>query len=115
MNRSRLIYRSEAEGDQGAQAAALALAQIADRELILSLTHHISALREFGGELYIGAARTKIDREHVTHAYVVGYTEKSRIRTNPPEADESHVGVEVPAPEYDEIELPDHGLAPFQG
>jgi hypothetical protein len=110
MNRSRVIHRDFAnEGSQDAQALALALAQITDREFLESLLHHVSALREFGGELYIGTARTRVYNgqpvEHndsrgsfITHAYVVGYTEKSRIKNVPEEPDEPFAAAVAPLP-----------------
>lgn len=121
MNRSRVIQRDfENEGTQDANAAALGLAQVADRGLIEALTHHLSALREFGGEVYIGAARSRVrggqllpsDAEpqkgdsFVTHAFAFGYTEKSRIKTNAAEPDEAFAETQVPEPvaEGDELD-----------
>lgn len=108
MNRSRVIYRDpNAEGSQDAQAAALALAQIVDRPMLESLIHHFSALREFGGETYIGAVRGGDSKSgHFTGAYVVGYTEKTRIKANPTEQDQSFAEVEIELPpEAEEEEL----------
>lgn len=108
MNRSRLIYRKPGwEGTDEANAAALALAQLADRELIENLIHHLSALREFGGEVHIGAARARFDDEGKqsdegqfhTYAYVIGYTEKSRVKSNVAEPDQGITQTPAPFPE----------------
>lgn len=46
---------------EGSEAAALALAQIADEETIRSFIDSLVALERFGGELYVGAYRKKFD------------------------------------------------------
>lgn len=116
MNRSRLIYRDfDGEGSQESQAYALALAQIAGPDVIESLVHHFSALHEFGGELYIGTRREEVNKGaranpqgRVTVAYVVGYTEKSRIKDNTEEPEETIEDVfipeSVPEPEPEPLE-----------
>lgn len=97
MNRSRAIPRDfEGEGSERSQQLGMALAMIADPRLLEHLIHHIGALQEFGGEVYIGTDRMRIDGEgrpvdsggsFETVAYVVGYNKTSRIRGQEREPD----------------------------
>lgn len=86
------------EGTQEAQALALALATVCDEQFLEALLHHKLSLDEFGGEVFIAAARGKFDSRgqlvehnepgsHQTTGYVFHYTEKSKVAGQPEEPD----------------------------
>jgi hypothetical protein len=97
MNRSRAIPRDfEGEGSERSQQLGMVLSMLCDPRLLEHLIHHIGALQEFGGELYIGTDRMRVNShgEHVTHggsfetvAYVIGYNKTSRIKGQEREPD----------------------------
>lgn len=103
INRSRYIQRNfQAEGSEPSAALCHALAQIVDPVLAESILHHLSALDEFGGELYIGANRQpQSDGKHLTVGYLVGYNSKAQIKDAPDEDDVAY-GTEA-APEYADL------------
>lgn len=118
MNRSRFIERDfGGEGSERSQALALALGQIADPELLEALLHHLAALHEFGGEIYIGAARDRFvvdDNQRLvktteggsflTYGHVIAYNKKARIKGQQVEPDANYES--QPAPEIAEPESP---------
>jgi hypothetical protein len=124
MNRSRLIERDfAAEGSERSQQLALALAQIADPELLEALVHSVGALHEFGGEVYIGAARNRFQADgerlvrveqggsFLTYGHVIAYNTRARIKGQPVEPDQGYE--QHPAPEFEEAEEgPPNGQVP---
>lgn len=123
MNRSRFIERDFAgEGSERSQQLAHALAQIADPELLEALVHHVAALHEFGGEVYIGGVRDRFRAEggsllkvteggsFLTYGHVVAYNKKSRVKGQQAEPDESYEAQAAPEiadpPEHSEEREP---------
>jgi hypothetical protein len=112
MNRSRFIERDfGGEGSERSQQLAVALAQIADPELLEALVHHVAAVHEYGGEFYVGAARDRFQIESdqlvrveqggtfLTYGHVVAYNKKARIKGQTIEPDQAYE--EQSAPERD--------------
>jgi hypothetical protein len=112
LNRSRFIERDfQGEGSERSQALAIALAQIADPELLEALVHHIAALHEFGGEVYIGAARDRFEVQgerlvkvtdggsFLTFGHVIAYNKKARIKGQQSEPDAGYEQQPAPQPE----------------
>lgn len=110
MNRSKFIERDFAgEGSERSSALALALAQVADPDLLESILHSLGALHEYGGEITIGAKRDRFDLTgeepvmvtnggtFLTWAYLVGYNSKARIKGQEVEPDLAYE--QQPAPE----------------
>ena len=101
MNRQRYIDRDfENEGSPRSQEFAAALATRFDPGFLESLTRHLDALDEFGGELYIAPARAKFDGEgnrvDGRHArswesvgYIFHYGAKARLKRLEEVAEES--------------------------
>jgi hypothetical protein len=117
MNRSRYIPRSGDAGTQAALAAAHALGQVADAELIDAFRRHVEAVDEFGGEIYLGGDRRKVANgrvvEHsdpegswLTLGYVIGYNHRARFAKAAVEAEIPYEQAEAPELEDvpDEIE-----------
>lgn len=101
------------EGDEAAQAEALALATDHSAEFLATLRRHLATVDEFGGSVFIAASRVKFDRDgevveheapfpYVTQGWVFDYDKKSRLRGQPDEADSSLATAEpepIDAPE----------------
>lgn len=116
MNRQRFIDRDfQDEGSERALALAAALAQVCDARFLETLLHHKTALDEFGGQLYIAAARHKFDSEgkpadhsepgaYETVGYVWHYGHKAQLRGQVTEPDEAWGSAEAPEVEGSEPE-----------
>lgn len=85
-------------GTEECRAKAIVLSEIVDEEFLDHLVAHVSALNEFGGEVYISAARQKfneagqpVDHSEVgayeTFGYVLHYGHRSRLRGQRAEPD----------------------------
>jgi len=89
VNRQRYVERDfEGEGSDRAQALGLALGQVCDARFLEAILHHKAAIDEFGGQLYIAAAREKFDAEgnrtdgpgaYETFGYVFLYGSKAKL------------------------------------
>lgn len=117
MNRQRFIDRDfDGEGSERSQALALALAQTCDARFLEAILHHKAALDEFGGQLYIAAAREKFDADgnrtetvgaYETFAYIFLFSEKVKIAgrlAETAEAEAAEAPTEAPEPEPEQPE-----------
>jgi hypothetical protein len=109
MNRQKFQRRIfEAEGSERSQQLALSLAAECDPEFLETLLHYKSALDEFGGQIYIAAARDKFDTEgnNVEHneprgsfetwGYVCHYGHKAQLKGQETEPDVPWGAAEAP-------------------
>lgn len=107
MNRSRYLPRTGDAGTQPALAAAHALGQVADAELIDSFRRHVEAATEFGGEIFVGADRRKIRDGRVvdngdpqgtfyTLGFIVGFNHRARFAKAAIEAEVPYEDAEAP-------------------
>jgi hypothetical protein len=119
MNRERFIERNfELEGSDRSILLGQALGQICDPDFIEALLHHIAALDQFGGQLYIAAGpRTKLNNKgqavdaaeagsYETLGYVFHYGSKPTIRRlqTEEESGEAPAAPEVEEPAEAEVE-----------
>lgn len=142
MNRSRFVDRIYLASDDGgnrrvsAMAAtgtersvghAAVLASIVPEEILTALISHFACLNEFGGQVYIGTARVKVDvhgsvvehnepGEYQTLGYVVNYNHRSQVKGQVQESDAPLQDAELPELSADELDqhFPDSEPEPVE-
>jgi hypothetical protein len=113
MNRQRFVSRDfNREGDQRAQQLGLALAAECDPDFLEAFLHHKAAMDEFGGQLYIAAARVKVDADampvdhseaghYITYGYIFHFGHKAQLKGALEEPDVKWGGAQAPELEVD--------------